>query len=436
MAAIPVADEAYDVVVAGASFAGLSFAGAAAAHGLRVLVLERDPSVGGVVRTTGILFSDVLDIMDVPPRFLLNAVRRLHIEAPHQLPIEVESHAYRFFMADVTGMLRWMAEYAISHGATVCCAAPFVDATPIGDGAMRVSYGTPQSGDADSKYQTVMARFLVGADGAHSHVARKLGLQQNTAILAGAEWLVEGIPLDGETFHLIMSHALAPGYALWLAPHGDIAALGVAGRQREFKPNESLRAAQTLFGQYIDMSRMRVVQHKGGVIPVGGRLQRVYRDDEHGRALLIGDAAGLCGAMTGGGIYPAILCGRLAAHAVANEVLNGTRGAVRAYLRNLPHVGRLGQYLRLEDWIRLGMNQLRSDDDLGAFYGLFTTPEGQAMLRRLLFETPIISMDGSFAATVRGLLSRNPAFYRSALHAVWRHLLARVRGTNGVAAGT
>src|SRR5579871_2784072 len=69
MAAIPVADEAYDVVVAGASFAGLSFAGAAAAHGLRVLVLERDPSVGGVVRTTGILFSDVLDIMDVPPRF-------------------------------------------------------------------------------------------------------------------------------------------------------------------------------------------------------------------------------------------------------------------------------------------------------------------------------------------------------------------------------
>ena len=65
----------YDVIVAGASFAGLSFASVAAARGLRTLVLERDPVVGGVVRTTGILFSDVFDVMEVPQRYLVNAVR-------------------------------------------------------------------------------------------------------------------------------------------------------------------------------------------------------------------------------------------------------------------------------------------------------------------------------------------------------------------------
>ena len=58
--------DTWDAVVVGASFAGLSFASGAAARGLRVLVLERDPEVGGVVRTTGVLFSDVLDLFDVP----------------------------------------------------------------------------------------------------------------------------------------------------------------------------------------------------------------------------------------------------------------------------------------------------------------------------------------------------------------------------------
>ncbi len=68
--------DTYDVVVVGASFAGLSFASIAAVLGLRVLVVERDTEIGAVVRTTGVLFNDVLDIIDVPARYLINAVRR------------------------------------------------------------------------------------------------------------------------------------------------------------------------------------------------------------------------------------------------------------------------------------------------------------------------------------------------------------------------
>ena len=88
--------EIYDVVVIGASFAGLSFASAAAAHGMSILVLERDPKVGGVVRTTGILFSDVLDIMDVPSRFLMNSVRHIRMYLPDSQPLDVGAQAYRF----------------------------------------------------------------------------------------------------------------------------------------------------------------------------------------------------------------------------------------------------------------------------------------------------------------------------------------------------
>ncbi|HEX8728135.1 MAG TPA: NAD(P)-binding protein, partial [Ktedonobacterales bacterium] len=72
----------WDAIVVGASFGGLAFASGAAARGLRVLVIERDPVVGGVVRTTGVLFSDVLDLVDVPQRYLMNSVRRMEIRAP------------------------------------------------------------------------------------------------------------------------------------------------------------------------------------------------------------------------------------------------------------------------------------------------------------------------------------------------------------------
>jgi flavin-dependent dehydrogenase len=420
--------ETWDAIVVGASFAGLAFAGAAAARGMRVLVLEQDPTPGGVVRTTGVLFSDVLDVLDVPARYLMNAVRRLHIQAPGQTPLEIGGRAWRFYMADVTGMLGWMAECAREHGAEVRCATPFVDAERAMDGRMRVRFGGAvegQRGPSRAPQGEAYARLVVGADGAHSLVAQRLGLERNTRFLAGAEWLVEGVPLDGETFYLVMDHALAPGYCLWLAPHGEIAALGVAGRQREFKPNDSLQAARAIFGEVADLSQMRVRERKAGIIPIGGQLRQVYRQDAVGHALLLGDAAGLCGAATGGGIYPALISGRLAAHAAANEILNGTEGAIRAYLRDLPQAGRLGHYLRIENWLRVALNHAGSNADLSAFYGIFATPEGKRVLQRTLFETPIISMDSSFFALLRTLLGKRPALYGSALRAAWQRVLAR-----------
>src|SRR5487761_1986163 len=293
--------EEYDVIVVGASFAGLSFASVAVARGLRTLVLERDPVVGGVVRTTGILFSDVFDIMEVPQRYLMNAVRRLRIRASETDTVaQISGEAPRFYMADVTGLLQWMAEQARGHGAEVICGAMFRSATRASDGLMQITFTAPSDDGAHAQPVLLRARMLIGADGARSQVAQAMGLDRNERMLAGAEWLVEGVEIERDTFYLVMDARLAPGYCLWLAPHAEIAAFGVAGRQREFKPNESLRVAQTMFDDVTDLSRMRVVERKGGNIPVGGRLKRVYRDDAGGRALLLGDAAGLCGAATGG----------------------------------------------------------------------------------------------------------------------------------------
>jgi flavin-dependent dehydrogenase len=416
---MPFSSNHYDAIVVGASFAGLSFASLAATLGMRVLVLERDRKVGGIVRTTGVLFSDVLDFLDVPARYLMNSVRHIHIQPPNHSPLEISSAAYRFYMADVTGLLGWLAEQAQEHGATIQCDTMFLDATQNQDGQMSIEVGNLS---APGELSTLTTSILIGADGTRSRVARSLGLELNTHFLAGAEWLLEGIPLDRETFYLIMNHELAPGYCLWLAPHGEIAAMGVAGHPRTFNPTTSLRKAQELFQNVVDMSQAHVVERKAGVIPTGGRLKHVYRHDAHGHALLLGDAAGLCGAATGGGIYPALISGRLAAHAVATEVMNGKDGAIKAYLHNISHAGRLGHYLRIEDWLRLALDNMKSDADVSMLYGLFASPEGHKILQSALLETPIIGMDSNFFSLLRGLLGKHPRIYRSAFQAIWQRV--------------
>ena len=414
----------YDVIVVGASFAGLSFASIGAALGLRVLVLERDDKVGGVVRTTGVLFSDVLDYVDVPARFLMNAIRRIQLHPSDRPAIEVSSRAYRFYMVDVPGMLQWMANQAEERGATVRCNTLFLNAASDANGMMSISTSSASDGKEKSTFYT---RFLIGADGTRSRVAKCMELEQNTQYLAGAEWLIDNVQLDRETFYLIMNHELAPGYCVWLAPHGDIVALGVAGHPRNYNPTTSLKTAQTLFQDVADLSDAHVVERKAGVIPTGGRLRRVYRDDSQGKVLLLGDAAGLCGAATGGGIYPALISGKVAAHAVASEVLNGDRGAIKAYERNLLYAGRLGHYLRIEDWLRWALDSMKSNADVSMLYSFFETAEGHKLLQRTLFETPIIGMDGNLLSLLRSLLGQHPRLYGSAFQSVWRRVTTRGR---------
>ena len=70
-----------DLVIVGASFAGLICARTAALRGLKTVVIEAKDEPGARIHTTGILVKEAADEVDTPPQFS-RAIHGVRLYAP------------------------------------------------------------------------------------------------------------------------------------------------------------------------------------------------------------------------------------------------------------------------------------------------------------------------------------------------------------------
>jgi digeranylgeranylglycerophospholipid reductase len=315
----------FDVVIVGASFAGLAAARTAASRGLSVAVIEAKREAGARVHTSGILVREAIDEIDLP-HHLTQRVPGVRLYAPSLRSVDLFSPGYAFFTTRTAELLRWMAKEARAAGAAILYNTRF-------DGAER------RDGWLHINGIDLAARFLIGADGARSRVARHFGLAENRKFLTGLEIELEpDDSVDPRFLHCFIDSRLAPGYIAWAAPGPDVIQLGLAVRDG-VKPDLAAFMAHTepVFG----WSRKRVIGRRSGLIPCGGPLSQVAAPG----VLLIGDAAGWVSPMTGGGIRLAFRHGRRAASLVADHLLCGGPVPEFALARELPKF-RLKRLLR------------------------------------------------------------------------------------------
>ena len=358
-----------DVLVVGAGLAGLHTATQLARRGHDVLLAERRPTLTGAIRTTGIFVRKTLDDFPLPPECLGPPIRRVVLYPPAlRRPVTLVSERDEYRVGDMAPLYVAAAQAAVDAG-------------------VRLALGTRYDGRRDGGFlltgrdgpTRVRARFVVGADGARSRVARDLGLDRNHHLLVGAEEVFE--VCRGEeppTFHCVLDPSLAPGYLAWVINDGRHAHVGVAGYARRF-PDGLRRALQTFAASAPGLSgvdRPDDVERRGGPIPVGGLLRRISNAD----GLLVGDAAGAVSPLTAGGLDP---CLRLSEHAAA--VLDDALRTGRADTLTQYDGAALRAHFRGRLLLRRGLAQVRTPTVATAAFTVLRTPIGQAAARRILF---------------------------------------------------
>jgi flavin-dependent dehydrogenase len=292
----------YDVAIVGGGFAGLACAQAAACRGLRAVVLERKSDPGASPRTTGILVKELADEWDVP-RSLTRKVHGVRLYSPSLRSIDLESPGYYFLATDTPALLRWLSAQAEGGGAEVRTGVEYRGARRHGTRISLVGLETA-------------CRWLVGADGVRSRVAREFGLGLNRKLLVGVEAEYEGVGgVDEDRLHCFLDPVLAPGYMAWVVPGAGVTQVGLAAR---WPARPRIEPFVERLRSLYDFGRARVIGRRGGLIPAGGTV----RPFGAGNVLLAGDAAGLVSPLTAGGIHTAYHYGRRAGQLIADHVLD------------------------------------------------------------------------------------------------------------------
>lgn len=323
--------ERFDVVVVGAGLSGLRMAGQLACKGLSVLLADRktDPTRG--VHTTGIFVRRTLESFPLPEACLGLPIRRVTMFSPSGRRSTFQSSHDEFRIGNMWALYDRELEAATVAGAVWAAGHTFESIDCLHRDTL-VELRT-QSG----RSRIVRARFLVGADGTFSRVARALRLDRNEDWLVATELVLPRSALDCEPqLMCFLDPRLAPGYIGWVAHDGHethVGVGGVAGRIDQTQMLEPfLRKAAAILARDGVLGDQAVFtaagkERRGGCIPIGGMLRRVAGT----RGLLVGDAAGAPSPLTGGGLDPCFRLSAVATEAIVDHLIYDDQSLLATY---------------------------------------------------------------------------------------------------------
>ena len=315
----------YDVAIVGAGLAGLQLSRLLAENQLRVLLIDRKTSLTQSIHTTGIFVRRTLEDFSLPDDCLGPVVRDVTLYSPSRRSIELHSRYDEFRVGRMGLLYQRFLEAAIRAGVEWMPATQFVECSQVGD---RLLLKVREAGAP----VYLSTRYLVGADGANSRVARALELDENREWIVGLEEVLEDISLEGPPrFHCFLDPRLSPGYLAWAVHDGEQVHIGVGGYPTRFDPTESLKQFRGSLSGILDLSNAKVVERRGGRIPVGGVLRRIANS----RGLLLGDAAGAVSPLTAGGLDPCMRLSKYAAEVIPDYLRRGDIDALKSYSGDL-----------------------------------------------------------------------------------------------------
>lgn len=311
----------YDTIIIGAGLAGLQCARLLGRQGLRVLLVDRKASLDTSIHTTGIFVRRTLEDFDLPEDCLGPVVRDVTLYSPSRRSMNLTSKHDEFRIGRMGRLYTRYLDHCLRAGVEWLPETCYAEHSGV-NGRLLVRL----DGKASSSW--VSTRYLVGADGANSRVARDLSLDLNREWIVGVEEVLTNVPLDGPPrLHCFLDPNIAPGYLAWVAHDGEETHIGVGGYARMFDPVRALDQFRSSLKGIIDLSEAEHLERRGGRIPVGGVLAHLATTD----GLIVGDAAGAVSPLTAGGLDPCMRLSTLAAGVITEYLETGNPDALKVY---------------------------------------------------------------------------------------------------------
>lgn len=368
--------EQFDVVIVGGSFSGLTLA-----HHLperyKVLVVEAKPAAGATVESTGLITEhtrkEFLSFFEVN-KHITNNITAIGVVAP-SFDDFFFSHTKEpwIYQTDTRGLMKDLAE-KLPANVTLRTGTVFTGVEGTGRGEHSVR--TVQLMHRGKKY-SVGCRFLVGADGGHSKVAATAkGLDRNKKFLFGYEQVFFGEvhlgPCPEETIYHFWFGEFSLGYGGWLSPtvvNGRKAfRIGLAKLMKDrgdaldlMKKFTKLLLERGTISIEGDFSKPDYIF--GSHIPIGGVLKKIH----HGNVLLVGDAAGFCGAFAADGIKGSVISGKEGAK-VIDEYLRNDHQALERIKPRMNRHNTLLNYYKKQLRYRMIWDMMRRNRTFTAMY--------------------------------------------------------------------
>ncbi|MEM2125827.1 MAG: NAD(P)/FAD-dependent oxidoreductase [Candidatus Methanosuratincola sp.] len=301
----------YDAVVVGAGPAGLMAARKIAKKGFSVLILEKEKDLGARACAEAVSAS-AFETAEIPPSPSLtsNVINGAYVFPPDESKaVKIAGGNYKGYILNKPLFLYALASKAASAGCDIQMRSE-VKGIKIEDGRAR-SLVYERKGEI----QSVNFKYLVGADGVGSVVARGCGFEMGSyEIIPTIQYVMVNCNIpERDMIRVYMGNEVAPlGYVWVFAKNEYMANVGIGVRGRAAKPylDRFIERHPEFFGN------AKVIKEGGGGVPVGGQIPELVK----GNVVICGDAAGQVIPITGGGIRTSMAAGSIAGETVAEAL--------------------------------------------------------------------------------------------------------------------